>query len=285
MKKIGLAIAGGLFVLIILYQFVFTGGSTPQPVKKGPAPEPHPQASSGTVVSPPGKTDLNPQGVTQNSAEAKLQLALADMTPLDLDSIRHVKDGGETKRSKTIFEFWVEPPKPPPVVPPPTPYPIALRMLQPQSAVAGTPKPIELKVSGAQFPPDAQILFGAVPKQTKRLSDTMLSAEVSPAEYTVAGSVQVQVRSASDPVKLISNIVGFQVQPAPAPPFKMVGVIGDLAVLELGSGTRKEYVRLRRGDTFEGVWRIDAVSENGVEVTDTRYEIKRVVPMEQKAHV
>jgi hypothetical protein len=41
-------------------------------------------------------------------------------------------------------------------------------------------------------------------------------------------------------------------------------------------------MRLRRGDTIQGVWRIDVIGASYLEVTDTRYDIKRRVPLEEK---
>jgi hypothetical protein len=62
----------------------------------------------------------------------------------------------------------------------------------------------------------------------------------------------------------------------------MVGRIGNLAVLEIPSTPNKEYVRLPRGETVMQYWRIDSMDENGIDVTDLRYDIKMRVPLQEK---
>jgi hypothetical protein len=197
------------------------------------------------------------------------------LTPLATVAAASTNGNVEVKRN--IFAYYVPPP-PPPEKPPPPP-PIGLRFVQPQSAVAGTPKSFKLTVTGEAFPPDAQILWGGRVKSTQRVSDRQLTTDISPGDYGSNGSINIEVKSASDPVKLYSNPIQFVIQAAPEPPFKFVGLIGDLGVFEVTQGGFKEHIRLRRGQMIDGVWRIDSISEVAVEVTDTRYDIKKKLPL------
>jgi hypothetical protein len=141
-------------------------------------------------------------------------------------------------------------------------------------------------VSGNKIPADAQILFNGRSKPTKRLTETQLSTDISPSEYASEQSITVQVVSQSDP-KENSNSITFVVQRAPEPQFIYKGRLGALnqpqynyAVFELT--TTKEIKRAKVGETIMGVWRIDAISADAVEVTQTQYDIKRRVPLQDK---
>ena len=282
-KKYAAIGLGTVCVLVFVYNMFLSGNEThssPPPAKTASAEVKQSESPASSPVRKPANTGAT----SRSSADAVLQALLSDVTPLDLDSIKRIKEGPETARGDMFDFFHQPPPKPTPIVTP-TPPPIAVRFVEPVSAIAGTPKPFLLKVGGSPLPPDAQIIFNGAPKQTKRVDDGTLTTEIAAADYGNAGSMEISVRSASKPKDLYSNSVMFSVQLAPAPPFKMVGLIGDLAILEVGTGNTKQYLRMRRGETYDGVWRIDAVNDNGIEVTDTRYDIKKVVPLEAKARV
>jgi hypothetical protein len=55
----------------------------------------------------------------------------------------------------------------------------------------------------------------------------------------------------------------------------------NYAVFELTA--TKEITRAKVGDTVMGVWRIDAISSDSVDVTHTQLEIKRRLPLQDKA--
>jgi hypothetical protein len=188
--------------------------------------------------------------------------------------------GAETERGN-IFAYFVPPPTPPPSPPPPPP--ILLRSVQPPTAVAGTPKAVTLMIIGEHFPADPQILYGGVPKPTRR-AEVALVTEIAPSDYSFARTVDIEVKSQSKPAESYSNRISFVIQAPPQIPFKMVGRIGELAVLELpGTGTpNKEYMRCYKGQTVMQFFRIDSMDANGIEVTDLRYDIKRRVPLEEK---
>jgi hypothetical protein len=265
-----------------------------------PSPKPKSSASSGavpaasvppsgSVTQPSSSTGSDNPAATPSPAAARphdseaakqeeLQLLLADTSPLNFAMLTGGRSDGEVKRNIFIY-------KPPPPVPPPTPIPpppIALRYIQPQTVVAGTPKPVVLIVSGAPLPPDAQVIFGGAPRPTRRTGEGGLAIDVTPADYSSPRNIAIEIKSQSNPAGMYSNQIAFMVQPSPAPPFKFVGRIGELAVFEQSEGGSKEYMRLARSATIQGVWRIDVIGDNYVEVTDTRYDIKKRVPLEEK---
>jgi len=133
---------------------------------------------------------------------------------------------------------------------------------------------------GANFPPDAQIIYGGVPKPTKK-AEGSLATEIAPGDYSFARNVSIEVKSQTKPAELYSNQVAFIIQAAPAIPFRMAGKIGDAVVLEFPGTPTKEYTRFRKADMVMQFWRIDSLDSNGVDVTDTRYDIKKRVPFEE----
>jgi hypothetical protein len=215
-----------------------------------------------------------------------LQAQLSDLTPLNLKVISGRGDGKlEVGSRGNIFAYV--PPPPPPVEKPKPPPPIQLVSLQPQTAVAGTPRPITLVVSGQKIPADGQILFNGAPRPTKRVSESQLSTEIAPGDYAYEQNINIEVKSQSNPAEN-SNAIPFVVQRAPEPQFVYKGRLGTLgqpqynyAVFELN--TTKEIKRAKVGDTMMGIWRIDAISADAVDLTHTQYEIKRRVPLQDKA--
>lgn len=213
-----------------------------------------------------------------------MQALLTDTTPLNL---RVASSGGgpSTPGSRgNIFAYYVPPPPPPPR--PPDPPPIQLLSLRPQTAIAGTPRPLTLIVSGNKIPADAHILIDGSPRVTKRLSETQLSTEISPGDYSLARGMNVEVKSQSNPAEN-SNVIQFIVQQAPEPQFIFKGRLGTLnqpqsnyAVIELTA--TKEIKRVKVGDTVMGIWRVDAISADGIDVTLTQNDIKRRVQLQDK---
>ena len=146
--------------------------------------------------------------------------------------------------------------------------------------IATTPKAFTLTVTGQGYPDDAQIIMNGRMRETKRVNQTTLSTEVQPGDYMSPGSISIEVRSKSDPAKWYSNQHALAVQNPPEPPFKYYGETGGNALLEVG-GTfaHKGY---RRGDTIQGVWRIDSITKDMIEVTHLQLNIKKAVPRQEK---
>ena len=277
-KKIILAAAGALFVFVLVYQLFISPPARPtRKVRNANAPV----ASTGapTTPAPTAKPQQAPKPGSVADQEAQFQAQLADLTPLNLSLIS--SGGAATKIGArgNIFAYYVEPPQPPP--PPPPPPPIVLQAVAPQMAVAGTPRPVTMTVTGQKFPDDPIIYFDGRPKQTKRLNDSQLQTVMEAGEYSSARNINIEVKSQSDPVKSYSNPISFTAQPAPEPQFRYIGRIGEFGVFEL-PGTNKEYKRFTRGGIIQGVWRIDSITDTGVEVTHTQHEIKRRVPLQER---
>jgi hypothetical protein len=270
-KRLFLAALGLVFLAVLLYQFV--GGS----------PSEEPASTTTHTPSPPQKragTSQQPRRpATEAERDAWVQEQLADVSPLNIVKIRHAAGTADVGARGNIFAFYVPPPTPPP--PPPPPPPITLQAVQPgRNLVAGSPFKVPVILLGKDFPADAQILFNGSPKATTRVSDNQLKTEMEPSEYSSPVSINVEVKSKGDPVKLYSNPMQLTIQQGPEPLFVYRGRHGTtFASIELPSS--REYKLLKRGDIIEGVWRIENITEREIEVIHTQYEIKRRKAIQQ----
>jgi len=281
-KYIALAVLGGVLVIIFVYQIFFS------------APKPKPRlntqlGNTASTASAAKPTPAVPQTRNLSASaqqEALIQQLLSDVSPLNLSLISRASDRSDKPGARgNIFAYFVEPPPPP--TPPPPPPPIQLQSVRPQGAVAGTPRAFTLVITGSQIPADAQLFFDGGLRTAKRVSDTQLSTEMTPADYAFARNINIDVKSQSEPAKLFSNPLQFSIQPAPEPQFIYKGRLGALnqpaynyAVFELNN--TKEIKRGKVGDTIMGVWRIDAISADAVDVTNTQYDIKKRIPLQDK---
>ena len=281
-KRILLAALGVGLVAAVIYQFFLNG---PSPKTKHNA---QPGATTTGSTLPANASTSAAQKTRQLGTaaqqEAVMQALLSDTTPLNL---RLASSGGGPSAPGgrgNIFAYYVEPP--PPRIPDPPPPPIQLQSLQPQTAVAGTPRPVTLVVTGNKIPADAQILIDGSARVTKRVSETQLSTVISPGDYSMARSMNVQVKSQSNPAEN-SNSIQFIVQASAEPQFVYRGRLGALnqpqsnyALVELTS--TKEMKRVKVGDTVMGIWRVDAISADAIDVTLTQNDIKRRVALQEK---
>ncbi|MFY9609733.1 MAG: IPT/TIG domain-containing protein [Blastocatellia bacterium] len=283
-KKIAALVVTAVFVLVLVYQLFFSA-PTPRPTlgsrNANAAPEARPVVPSSQASAPAAPPRVTPSG----TQDALLLALLSDSTPLNIAVLSHSAGNSKPGARGNIFGYYVKPPEPPP--PPPPPPPIVLTGLSPQSAIASAPQKVTLTVTGNKIPPDARVYYGGTPKPTKRLSDSQLSIELEPGEYGAPGSFNVEVKSAADPGKMNSNIIQFVAQPPPEPGVVFKARLGPLgqpqlsyAVFEVQS--TKEIKRLRRGETLQAVWRIDAINADSVDVTHTQYEIKRRIMLQEK---
>jgi hypothetical protein len=270
-KKIILAVLLLGAVVIAVYNF----NKKPEP-RRSPD-RPATRAGAPPTPNAPSSGPARPAS-TANEQEQLYQQMLADTSPLNFALISNKGGGAKVGNRGNIFAFYVPPPPPPAPTPPPPP--IALQTVQPQSAVAGTPRDIVLTVTGQGYPPDAQILMDGRPKNTRRMNETTLATDVAASEYSSARNATIEVKSQSNPAKIYSNPIPFIVQPAPEPTFKYIGRIGENGLFEM-SGT-KEHMRKKRGDLIQNVWRIDSITDQAVELTNTTYEIKKRLPMVEK---
>jgi hypothetical protein len=279
-KRMALAVLGIVLVVVFVYEMFFTGPP--------PGPKLRPQAGSTnggatlpTTASAPVAPQKRPTGAAAEQ-EALVQAMLADLTPLKFVST----SGGDSKPGtrQNIFAYYVEPPKPQP--PPPAPPPIQLTAVQPGSLVAGTPRAVTVLVSGNKIPVDAQLFLNGGARATKRVSETQLSTEITAGDYASSQNINIDVKSKNNPAEN-SNALVLVVQASPEPGFIYKGRLGPLnqpqanyAVFELNA--TKEIKRAKVGDTVMGVWRVDSILADSVEVTQTQYDIKRRLPLQDK---
>ncbi|MFL6278183.1 MAG: hypothetical protein ACJ74G_23610 [Blastocatellia bacterium] len=275
-KRILLVALGGLFVFAVIYNLFLSPPSRPGR-KPSNSNAPAPTAPTATT-SQPGTSQPSPPKATGQPEEI-VALLMQDLTPLDL---RHSTTGGPVEPDKergdaTVFAYYVPPPPPP--VPPPPPPPITLTGVTPASAVAGTPRRITLIVVANIVPTDAQLMFDGGVRPSRRLNEHQIATDLEPSDYASARPITITIKSASDP-KMFSTPTTFSVQPAPEPQFRYIGRLGEQGLFELMAS--KEIKRLGRGDSILNQWRIDAITDQGVEVTLTQYDIKRRVPLTEK---
>lgn len=270
-----LAGLGLVLVGVVLYQFYF---ATPEP-RRRPAANANTQTTTTTSAPKPSipQQPAEPVSDTRQSApEFALQAELANLTPLEAVSVSAVSAKVGTRGN--IFAFYVPPDPPPPKEP--DPPPITLNFVQPQSAVAGTPRSFTITITGKAIPEDAQILLDGRPKPTKRVSDTILSTEIGPEEYASARNMSIEVKSQSDPMNFYSNPVSFVVQPSPEPPFKYVGRLGEQGLFEITGS--KQLQRAKVSETIQNVWRVDEITNEQVQITHTQYDIKKRLALQDK---
>jgi hypothetical protein len=281
-KRLLLAALGVIMLAVFIYEIFLSG----------PAPRPRLNAQStngGPSLPAPASAPVPQQNRPLSSAaqqEAEWQALLSDLTPLNARLISSSDGRGAQPGTRgNIFAYYVPPPTPPP--PPPPPPPIQLQAIQPSSLVAGTPRAVILLVTGNKIPADAQIILGGAPRVTKRVGETQLSTDLAPGDYASAGNINVEIKSKSNPAEF-SNPIALIVQAAPEPQFIYKGRLGSLnqpqynyAVFELTA--TKEIARAKVGDTVMGVWRVDAISSDSVDVTYTQLDIKRRLPLQEKA--
>jgi hypothetical protein len=278
-KRIALAGLGVVLLGVVLYQFLFSG----------PAPRP-PRSSnrnSNADVAAATAASRQPTATRAKTPDAEaqyLQQLLGDLTPLNFDPLKRGTGPATPGPRGSVFAVYVEPP--PPVIPP-KPATIKMQGIQPQGAVAEVQKKIILTVNAAEMPPDAAIYFDSTQRPTRRVSANQLSTEIQPSEYASPRTINVQVKSPSKPQEFWSDSRPFVVQAVQEPAVKYIARLGKVnqgdsayGVFEVGSS--REVKRLKRGDTLAGVWRIDAINADSVDLTHAQYEIKRKVRMQER---
>ena len=281
-KRLLLAALGVIMLAVFIYE-AFLSSPAPRPRLNAQA------TNGGPSLPAPSSVPVAQQNRPLSSAaqqEAELQALLSDLTPLNVRLVSTSDGRGAQPGTRgNIFAYYVEPPKPP--LPPPPPPPIQLQAIQPSSLVAGTPRAVILLVTGTKIPADAQIILGGAPRVTKRVNEAQLSTDLAPGDYASPGNINVEIKSKSNPAEF-SNPIALIVQAAPEPQFIYKGRLGPLnqpqynyAVFELTA--TKEIARAKVGDTVMGVWRVDAISSDSVDVTYKQLDTKRRLSLQEKA--
>jgi hypothetical protein len=279
-KLIALSGLGAVLLFTLVYQLFFTG-PPPRPTLQSNKNTPSSNAKGGVTIqsSENAESAASKQNSSKRGSDQEMaRLLLEDMTPLNTSLMVRIGSAQVSSRGN-IFDYYIPPPEKPPLPPPPPP--IALQAVSPTSATAGTPRPFVLTVVGQHIPPDAKIYMNGNPRNnTKRVNETTLTTDIAPSEYSMQANWTIELKSPSDPSKWYSNSLTFTALASPEPPFKFIGLLGDQALIEI-TGAR-EYMRLRVGSTIQGIWRIDAISNQAMDVTQTQFDIKKRVPLQER---
>jgi hypothetical protein len=252
-------------VAIIVLGYVFFGGSSPKPNTNQPVTRTSPTPSRVNKVDPPDAPVMDDSSIYK---------------PVEYNPA--VPQVGDADRN--IFAFYEAPsPTPKPVyvaTPTPTPTPpVMVSSLAPSTVYAGTPSDFSLQVNGDKFTPAVHIYLDGRDLQTRFINSQQLFATVSQTLIKNAGVRQVMVRSADG--KLYSNTITLNVSQPTAPNFTYVGIIGkprfnDTAVLQ--DKGNKDFVRVQRGDSVGGRFRVVSISEKEVVLIDATLKIPFRLP-------
>jgi hypothetical protein len=278
-KLIAVCGLGAVLIFTVVYQ-LFLSSPPPRPTLQSGRNNPSASAKSGVPIQSPENAEsaANRQNVSRRANDAEtVRLLLEDQTPINT---KWIVPGGKAEVSwrGSIFEYYKEPPPKP--EPPPPPPPITLQMVSPTSVTAGTPRQFTLTVVGQNIPPDGSIYINGSPRKTRRVNETTLATDIAPSDYSSQATWTIEVKSPADPAKWYSTNLSFSALPSPEPPFKFIGLLGEQALIEIiGS---KEYLRIKAGSTIQGVWRVDAISNQAMNVTQTQFDIKKRVPLQDK---
>ena len=275
-KLLFLAGLGVLFVAVVVWNMV--------PEAKSPAPPP-PSNRAGRVRNA-GRTRGTQPPANANESDA-LEVADAGYGPLEVLPPVSIGGGG-LSIARNIFAYPPPPPLPRPKAevketPPPPPIPIG--NVSPSSVIAGSSRPLTVTLTGNYIPVDARVFWNGQPLETQWLSRTSIRATVPPAAYSSPRPVALTVKSASQPDRLWSRDVPFQLTPAPEPSetFTYTGRIGNQAVINTKNDQKPKLVTV--GDTVNGSvpWKILAINDKQLEMLDTRNDIRKTLPLAAKA--
>lgn len=257
-KMIAAAVLG--LVAIIVLGYVFFGGSSSKPSTNQIAARPSP------TVARAGK---------QSGTEEPPGDDLSIYQPVKYDPVVPAVEDA----NRNIFAYY-EPPPPTPkpsiiVTPTPTPTPpVMVSSLAPPTVYAGTPADFTLQVSGDKFTPALRVVLDGRELPTRFINSQQLFATVSQTLIKNAGVRQVMARSSDG--KLYSNTLTLNVSQPQQPNFTYVGIIGkprfnDTAILQ-DKGS-KDFIRVQRGDSVGGRFRVVSISEKEVVLIDATLKI------------
>ncbi len=265
-KKILAGVLMAAFVFVLLWQFgVFAGNeqtaATPTAtVIKSPTPKGSPTPLRGENKEIEVVTD-----------QLRPEFAYSKTTPLD-------------GSGRNIFVYPTPTPPPPPPtpapIPTPVPPPITLVGIMPPGVIGRTGD-FPLLVTGLKFPNDARIFLDGREIKTSLQDESHLTGQVTADMIRNAGSLGVQVRSASDP-QMYSNQVALNVAEPPPPPYRFVGIIvekrGAIAVLR--SQGDDDVINVKKGDFPDKKtrrWEVRNITMQRVEFYDTQVKLTHFV--------
>src|SRR5262245_8989228 len=201
--------------------------------------------------------------------------------PLDLATLTNrASAAGGSGRNIFIYPTPTPPPpvKPPSPTPTPVPPPVTLYTVNPAGVVARTAD-FNLKLYGVKIPQDAKVYLNGRDFPAIFVSEREIKARVTADAIRTAGSLGIQVRSASD-AKLFSNSVSLAVSEPPPPPYRYIGLIvekkGPTAVLK-SQGGEVEFFRVVRDQKFGTNWRVVNIDAQKIVVEDTRIKVTHTI--------
>lgn len=259
-KKKMIAAAVLALVAIVVLGYVFFGGSSSKPTTNQPIARSSPAISRPGKEPPPEAPPPDESGIYQEVIYNPAPPAVADA-------------------NRNIFAYYEAPsPTPKPVyiaTPTPTPTPpVMVSSLSPPTVYAGTPADFTLQVSGDKFTPAVHVILDGRDLPTRFISSQQLFATVSQTLIKNPGVRQVMARSSDG--KLYSNTITLNISQPPQPNFSYVGIIGkprfnDTAVLQ--DKGNKDFIRVQRGDSVGGRFRVVSISEKEVVLVDATLKI------------
>ncbi len=252
-KMIAAAVLGVVALIVLGYLFI-GGGSTQStnrpPVRPTPTPvragNPPPQEAASDDIAIYRKIVYNPTLV------------------------------GAPEADRNIFAYYVPPPPPVKQLPTPTPTPtppLTVSNVSPASVFART-SDFSLQVVGDKFVPGVRIVMDGRAMATRIVSAQQVATTVTADMIANPGTRRIEVRTADG--KLYSNVISFNVTPAPTPNFLYIGLIGkrvgnDIAVLQ--DKNNKELVNVQRGDLVGGRFRLISISDKELKLFDVNLKI------------
>lgn len=263
-KKKMIAAAVLALVAIVVLGYVFFGGSPSKPsTNQNNIARTSPTPGRGNRSEPP------PDGPAVDESTAIYQ-------PVEYNQV--VPAVGDANRN--IFAFY-EAPSPTPklvYVPTPTPTPtppVMVSSLAPTTVYAGTPADFTLQVSGDKFTPAVHIFLDGRDLPTRFINPQQLFATVSQTLIKTAGVRQVMARTPDG--KLYSNTVTLNVSQPTQPNYTYVGIIGKIAYNDtaiLQDKSNKDFIRVQRGDSVGGRFRVVSITEKEVILIDATLKIR-----------
>src|SRR6185436_14703870 len=181
---------------------------------------------------------------------------------------------------RNIFVYPTPTPPPPPPtpapIPTPVPPPITLVGIMPPG-VLGRTEGFSLMVTGLKFPNDARIFLDGREIKTSLQDESHLTGQVTAEMIRNAGTLGVQVRSASDP-QMYSNQLALNIAEPPPPPYRFVGYVASKQGMTafLRSQGEDEVISVKKGDFPDKKtkrWEVRNITTQRVEFYDTQIKL------------
>ncbi len=267
-KQIAAGALGTVALITIIWSVFFSdpGASTPSTGK--------------TTTAKPGiTTAINPTGAAA-IAKPNAEVILVSQ-PLDLGGLW---DSTAPVMGRNIFIYPPPPPPPPPPKASPTPTPappppITLAGLNPSQVTARTAD-FSMTIFGAKFPADSRVLINGTQYPTTVTGDAQVKVTVPAAMIANPGQVQVEVKSAADPVKWFSNRLTLNVTAPPIPGYKYLGLIvkNGVSMAVIRDESESELKNVRKGDKLGSRWQVTNITQTEIEILDITINVRHRLP-------